>query len=95
MADRAQKIWSRFGNVAGTLRNSITEFAADVLETAEELSQQVEKSQDSAPNAWPATPAPHTPEEPRADAMLTRLAALRSRLAAERTRVGCAGCRSV
>lgn len=41
MTDRAQKIWSRFGNVAGTLRNSITEFAADVLETAEELSHQV------------------------------------------------------
>jgi len=89
MAESAHKFFSRFGNVAGNLRNSITEFAADVLETAEELSQQVERTPD-APAAAPA-PAP-APGPPQGDAMMTRLAALRSRIAAERARSGCARC---
>jgi len=87
MAESAHKFFSRFGNVAGNLRNSITEFAADVLETAEELSQQVERTPD-APAAAPM-PAP-APGQQQGDAMMTRLAALRSRIAAERARSGCA-----
>jgi len=87
MAESAHKFFSRFGNVAGNLRNSITEFAADVLETAEELSQQVERTPDVPAAAPVPAPAPGTPQ---GDAMTTRLAALRSRIAAERARSGCA-----
>lgn len=83
MAESAQKIWSRFGQVAGKLRTSVTEFAADVLDTAEELSHQVERSENSGSERLPASKAP--PEQPKADAMRERLALLRSRMAAERS----------
>ena len=83
MADSAQKMWSRFGQVAGKLRTSVTEFAADVLDTAEELSHQVERSQNSGSEQLPASKA--APEQPNANAMRERLALLRSRMAAERS----------
>ena len=83
MAESAQKMWSRFGQVAGKLRTSVTEFAADVLDTAEELSHQVERSQNSGSEHLPASKV--APEQPKADAMRERLAVLRSRMAAERS----------
>ena len=81
-------MWSRFGQVAGKLRTSVTEFAADVLDTAEELSHQVERSQNSEKEQLPASN--EAPEQPKADAMRERLAMLRSRMAAERSGRGCA-----
>ena len=86
-------MWSRFGQVAGKLRTSVTEFAADVLDTAEELSHQVERSQNSGSEQLSASRA--APEQPKADAMRERLAVLRSRMAAERSGRGCAAGKSL